>query len=112
MFVFPLRLPLDFAKMQKFHLNRRDRQSVRLAGDSINWHAQAVNKTARAWSIMRDIGWWRRVEINQGASNGDGAIPSRTGILAVRMPGIAPSRIRNESNTIVTKPCLRKAAFA
>jgi hypothetical protein len=44
MFGFPLRLPLDFAKVQKFHLNRRGRQSVRLAGDSTNWHAQSSDQ--------------------------------------------------------------------
>jgi len=88
MFVFPLRLPLDFAKMQKFHLNRRDRQSVRLAGDSINWHAQAVNKTARAWSVMRDIGWWRRVEDKpRRRATATARYQAAPGILAVRMPG-------------------------
>ncbi len=44
MFGFPSRLPRGFAKVQEFHLNRRDRQSVRLAGDSINRHAQSSDQ--------------------------------------------------------------------
>ncbi len=44
MFGFPSRLPLGFAKVQKFHLNRRDRQSARLAGDSTNCHPQGSDQ--------------------------------------------------------------------
>jgi hypothetical protein len=53
MFGFPFRLPLDFAKVQKFHLNRRARRALDSRAIQQTGTHKAVTKTARAWSVIR-----------------------------------------------------------